>query len=358
MLNLNHFAVGLYLLVASAWLIILAVFLRKLFVPKLQGRFFLILNMIMVVDASRTLFETFYFGGLQFALAGLLPQKLVRILVEPQYVSLPKVVNLLAALFILYLLHQEWFTTEEREVARREENLCLLKESEERYRLLFENMIGAYAMGQMVYDDEGRPVDFKYLQINVAFETMFSLSREDVEGRLLSEVFPGVNSDPSGWVHHFHEVVTTGETKALKEYSEALEMWFYVNAFHVEGDRFVTIFTDITPIMAAERLHGALELAGAASHELGQPLQAALGHAELIELKLLGEIDPSGISRNLEGFKDQVERMKKISTRLRSVSRYRTKEHARERIFDLANDEPEEGWATPGGEVEPPRTFV
>jgi PAS domain-containing protein len=54
-----------------------------------------------------------------------------------------------------------------------EENL---RASEEKYRSLFESMIEAYCVIEMIFDDNGRPVDFRYLETNAAFTSQESLT--------------------------------------------------------------------------------------------------------------------------------------------------------------------------------------
>ena len=72
-----------------------------------------------------------------------------------------------------------------KEVTERKKTEELLKESEYRYRSLFENMSNGLAYCRMFYQD-GIPVDFKYLAVNRAFETQTGL--KDAEGKMVSEV--------------------------------------------------------------------------------------------------------------------------------------------------------------------------
>ena len=69
-----------------------------------------------------------------------------------------------------------------------------LRESEARFRSLFENMQEGFAYCRMVFE-QGRPRDFVYLHVNEAFESLTGL--KDVIGRKVSEVIPGIReSDP------------------------------------------------------------------------------------------------------------------------------------------------------------------
>ena len=65
-----------------------------------------------------------------------------------------------------------------------------MQESEERFRSLFKNLLDAYCYCQMVLDEDGRPVDFVYLEANDAFEVMSGY--ENVVGKKVTEVMPGV----------------------------------------------------------------------------------------------------------------------------------------------------------------------
>ena len=69
-----------------------------------------------------------------------------------------------------------------------------LRESEEHYRSLFDNMLNGYAHCRMIFE-EGKPQDFIYLNVNHAFETLTGL--KNVTGKKVSEVIPGLReSDP------------------------------------------------------------------------------------------------------------------------------------------------------------------
>ena len=72
-----------------------------------------------------------------------------------------------------------------------------LGESEARYRTLFANMLEGFAHCQMIYE-AGQPVDFVYLTVNRAFETITGL--KDVAGRRVTEVIPGIKEFTPGIV--------------------------------------------------------------------------------------------------------------------------------------------------------------
>ena len=65
-----------------------------------------------------------------------------------------------------------------------------LRRSEERFRRLFENSINAVALHEIIVDDEGKPVDYRFLAVNRAFEELTGLSAKDLVGRRVLELMP------------------------------------------------------------------------------------------------------------------------------------------------------------------------
>ncbi len=121
-----------------------------------------------------------------------------------------------------------------------------MKPANHSYRLLMENLPVAFAYNQMVTDSEGEPVDYIFLEVNPAFETMTGLKRDKVIGKKVTEVFSGIEHSSYDWVGICGRVVQTGETNNLEQYSEFLDRWYDV-IFYAEDDScFSTIFKDIT----------------------------------------------------------------------------------------------------------------
>jgi PAS domain S-box-containing protein len=131
----------------------------------------------------------------------------------------------------------------EREIAERKEAEEALRESEARYRTLFEAMTEGFALHEIICDEGGRPCDYRFLDVNPAFERLTGLKRTDLLGRCVREVLPGTESY---WIENYGKVALTGEPVRFENFSASLDRWFEVFAYRPAAGRFAVLFTDIT----------------------------------------------------------------------------------------------------------------
>lgn len=123
-------------------------------------------------------------------------------------------------------------------------------ESEEQYRLLTENAYAAIASHEMIFDAKGRAVDYVFLNANPAFEKQTGLRVDDIIGRHVRDVLPGI--EDSLFLPIYGQVVRTGEPISFEHYSEPLQKHYAVTAYSLGENRFATQFTDITERKKAE----------------------------------------------------------------------------------------------------------
>lgn len=99
---------SLYWLLFSLWLVILFLYLLNLRKHHLFGGAVSVLLVILAIDAFRTLFESAYFGSYFTSLYGFISPEIYALLSKPQFLIVPKLVNLLAAGLVLFLLIRHW----------------------------------------------------------------------------------------------------------------------------------------------------------------------------------------------------------------------------------------------------------
>lgn len=117
-----------------------------------------------------------------------------------------------------------------------------LRLSEQRLRTLFDSIDEGYCLCEMVLDLDGKPVDYRFLEVNPLFERMTGLV--DPVGRTALELVPDL--EPT-WVETYARVGVGGETLRFEQGSEAMGRWFDVFAVPLEPrGHFAIVFKDQT----------------------------------------------------------------------------------------------------------------
>jgi two-component system CheB/CheR fusion protein len=163
-----------------------------------------------------------------------------------------------------------------------------LAASEERYHGLFTHLSEAFALHELVYDESGRALDYRFLVANQAFEQATGLEASRVIGRTVRQVIPDIEAF---WIERYAEVVRTRRPARFESFAAALGRHYQVVAFAVGVDRFATLFMDVTQQKRAEQAlrqadRNKSDFIALLSHELRNPLASisngvhVLGRAE------------------------------------------------------------------------------
>ncbi|HSV85095.1 MAG TPA: PAS domain S-box protein [Levilinea sp.] len=135
------------------------------------------------------------------------------------------------------------------DITARKQTEETLRQSEDRYHQLFHRMLDAFALHEIICNDEGNPVDYRFLQVNPAFEEQIGLPAAEVIGRTILEILPGADQS---WIDTYGRVALTGEPAYFERFSQELDKYYQVVAFSPQKGQFATIFEDITARKLAE----------------------------------------------------------------------------------------------------------
>ena len=119
------------------------------------------------------------------------------------------------------------------------------RNSEQRYRLLFEHLPSGHALHTIEVDEHGTPVNFRYLAMNAAFSAMLGIDSATAVGARVTDLFPGIANDPANWIARFGRVALTGEPARFEQLGASGRWWDIVAYRPVQG-QFAVIAQDIS----------------------------------------------------------------------------------------------------------------
>ncbi|MEX5745574.1 PAS domain-containing protein [Massilia sp. X63] len=213
-------------------------------------------------------------------------------------------------------------TTDSRRAAEK------LRASEERYRTLFESVDQGFCIFEMLFDEQDRPVDYRFLEMNPMFEAHTGL--RDAVGKTARELIPNLDGF---WFETYGRVAKTGEPVRFENEAPSMGRWFDVYATRLGGPgshRVALLFSDITERKQSEEtlIKLARDLAEAdrrkteflatLAHELRNPLAPIRSGLSVMRLK--GD-DAASVARVRAMMERQVSHMVHLIDDLLDVAR-------------------------------------
>ena len=151
-----------------------------------------------------------------------------------------------------------------------------LRQSEERFRTILETIESAFAIVQVKFDADDRPIDYRFVEANPAFERQAGVN---LRGKWVTEFAPDLERF---WFETYGHVAKTGEPATFESYAEAFKRWFDVRAVSVgdPADRQIAIiFSDVTARRTAEER---LRISEAIARQNVERVQLALAAGAII----------------------------------------------------------------------------
>jgi two-component system, cell cycle sensor histidine kinase and response regulator CckA len=208
------------------------------------------------------------------------------------------------------------------------------------YQTLFDEMLDVFSHFEVLFDESGQAVDYRYLSVNPAWEKARGQRAEEVIGKTLKEVMP--DHDPV-WIEMAGQVSTTGKAMRTEIYSDALDKHFEATVFRPSPGECAVILQDITDerkaeahaanlseqLARAQRMESVGRLAGGVAHDFNNMLTVILGHVE----RNLGRIERSDpLYPDLEEIGQMAERSADLTRRLLTFAR---NQPSSPRVIDL-----------------------
>ncbi len=232
------------------------------------------------------------------------------------------------------------FVCSSKDITERKQAEDAIRKSEERFRNLFMSMSDGFYLSEVIYDDKGEPYDYRYLEINPAFERILGLNRDQIIGKTYKEIVP---VDTTHWLDTYFTVAKTGKPLFYEFDSSEYNTKFETYSYQPEKGKVTVLVRDISErkrveaereklqaqLTQAQKMESVGRLAGGVAHDFNNMLGIILGHAE-IALERISLDDE--LHAELEEIKRAAERSADLTRQLLAFARKQT---VAPRVIDL-----------------------
>ncbi|OEH87045.1 hypothetical protein BHU72_01050 [Desulfuribacillus stibiiarsenatis] len=181
-----------------------------------------------------------------------------------------------------------------RDISGQIETQQALTKSEEKYRALFDHMQEGVALHEIICNQDGQPIDYRFLDLNNAFEEMTGLRKADVVNKRVLEIFPDIELH---WIETYGKVALEGSYIKFENYSTDVGKHFSITSFSPKKGQFAVICFDIT-----ERIN--LEKATIEERERLRTTLLSVGDGIIVTDKNVNVIMINEVAQKLTGFSE------------------------------------------------------
>ena len=172
------------------------------------------------------------------------------------------------------------------DISRRKKAEMALDEILKKYRELFTTMTNGFVLHEIITDESGNPCDFRFLDVNPAFEEMTGLFSSEMVGKTVLELFPDYNRQ---WIERYGRVALKGEPEEFSDYNPTFGKYYHIYSYSPKKGQFAAIFSDVTDFVALRKEHTRMmiqinrniEQLAILNDEIRNPLQVITGYALL-----------------------------------------------------------------------------
>ncbi|MBP7652140.1 response regulator [Candidatus Dependentiae bacterium] len=193
-----------------------------------------------------------------------------------------------------------------QDITEKKRTAEIIETSEKKYKNLFAYMLDGFAIHEIILDDKNYPIDYRFIEVNPAFEALTGLKANDIIGKKVTEVHPGIEKYNPDFIRIYGNVVLTGKPASFETYFEPQNHWYFISAFKTEKNQFAVIFVDISEqkkleqqLIYSEKLSAVGQLAAGIAHEFNNILAINNCNAKLLSM-LCSEIEGSKKNELLE----------------------------------------------------------
>lgn len=137
-----------------------------------------------------------------------------------------------------------------RDISEKVKALTSLKENERKYRQLFENINEAFALFEIIRNENSMPENYRLIEINPQYEKLTGLKKDTILGKTVYDIFPAVEKET---IEKYHKVAAEGEADEFVDYVKQWDKYFEIKAYCPDKDLLALTAVDVTAKVKAQQ---------------------------------------------------------------------------------------------------------
>ncbi len=118
-------------------------------------------------------------------------------------------------------------------------------EQENWYRMAFNATDQLFTLGEIIVDDTGRPVDYRFLDFNPAVEQAMGITVAETQGKTARQITPVVDD---WWIETLGRITLSGQPEHFERYLQLIDRWYLMYILPLGDYKFSILGTDITEL--------------------------------------------------------------------------------------------------------------
>lgn len=84
------------------------------------------------------------------------------------------------------------------------------------HKSIVESFPVGYAYHKIILDENNRPIDYEFIEVNIAFERLTGLKRSDILSKNISEVLPDIKKSEFNWIKFYGNIAINGGSEEFE----------------------------------------------------------------------------------------------------------------------------------------------
>ncbi len=208
-----------------------------------------------------------------------------------------------------------------------------LRESEEKFRSLFENITEGVALHEIIFENN-KPVNYRIIDFNPAFKNNWGIDSEKAIGALSTELY-GTTEPP--YFKEYLKVAQTQQPYRFETFFSEINKHFLINVISPQKNHFATVFEDITEQKLNEqeinqKNEELTRFIYTISHDLKSPLVTIKAFASYLKEDIESG-DKTAQDKDMEYIKNAADKMGNLLDELLALSRIGRKEEPKSDVL-------------------------